>query len=249
MKKNRTDNPQSVVSVMISIVEMNDEKYVVKTEHVTAKKVSVITHISCGGKVVSERTVKYEDVVPLQSEEFGLQHFMLREHQRAMTTLKRERTKEMKSPGDYVRDLNTLIKKKNKAKAFGVLEDALFFYPDDPFLLSYYGCLDAIVNRNFVNGIETCKASFDILQRKIPFGEEFFQPSLYLNLGRAYLAAGKKKSAISAFKKGIDLDSGNSDILWEMENLGMRKKPAVSILHRSNPINKYIGMLLHKLSK
>jgi hypothetical protein len=71
-------------------------------------------------------------------------------------------------------------------------------------------------------------------------------PVFYLNLGRAYLAAGKKKDAIDAFRKGLQYDNGNSDLRKELRGLGMRKKPPVPFLDRSNPINKYIGMILQK---
>jgi hypothetical protein len=71
----------------------------------------------------------------------------------------------------------------------------------------------------------------------------------YLNLGKAYLAAGKKKDAINAFNKGLQHDKSNSDLRKELRGLGMRKKPPVSFLDRANPINKCIGMILQKTKK
>ena len=80
----------------------------------------------------------------------------------------------------------------------------------------------------------------------MPFGSEFFYPIFYLNLGRAYLKGNRKKDAVQAFQEGLKSDPGNRDLLWEIKKIGERRKPPLSFLSRSNPINKYIGMLLYK---
>ncbi|MEJ2695808.1 MAG: tetratricopeptide repeat protein, partial [Candidatus Sulfobium sp.] len=81
----------------------------------------------------------------------------------------------------------------------------------------------------------------------MPFGSDFFYPLFYLNLGRAYLEANKKRDAITAFEKGLLNDPENHDLLSELRKLGTRRKAPVPFIKRSNPINKYIGMLLHRL--
>jgi hypothetical protein len=92
--------------------------------------------------------------------------------------------------------------------------------------------------------VDTCERAIGILKEKVPFGEDFFYPVLYLNLGRANLAAGRKKKALDAFNKGLTMDNENREILMELRRLGIRRKTAVPILERSNPINKYIGIVL-----
>lgn len=126
---------------------------------------------------------------------------------------------------------------------------ALLEYPDEPFLLSYYGCLEAVINKNLAYGIDTCKKALDMLNDRSPVSKEIFFPTFYLNLGRAYIVAGKKQDAIEAFQKGLSYDEENKDLLWEARKLGMRKNPVIPYLKRTNPINKYIGMILHKLGK
>ena len=59
----------------------------------------------------------------------------------------------------------------------------------------------------------------------------------------------KKKEAISAFQKGLKHDPEHIDLLEELMKLGTRKKPPISLLDRSNPINKYIGLLLSRVSR
>jgi hypothetical protein len=72
---------------------------------------------------------------------------------------------------------------------------------------------------------------------------------LYLNLGRAYVAARRKRDALDAFRKGLEYDKSNREILVEIRALGSRKKAVVPFLDRSNPINKYIGKIVHKENK
>jgi len=74
-------------------------------------------------------------------------------------------------------------------------------YPNNPFILSYQGYLETIVNKNYSQGVTTCRQAFNLLKKQVPFGEEFYFPILYLNLGRTYIAANKKKEAQTAFQK------------------------------------------------
>lgn len=145
--------------------------------------------------------------------------------------------------------MKDLLRVKNKRKAIRVLSEALEHYPDDPFLLPYYGCLEAIANKNYNYGIDTRLMSIENLKKKVPFGEHFFYPVFYLNLGRAYLVAGRKADAVDASNEGIKIDRENKALLWEIIKLGMRRKPLVPFLKKSNPLDKYIGRMLHALKK
>jgi tetratricopeptide (TPR) repeat protein len=152
-------------------------------------------------------------------------------------------------PGDYLRAVKAHLRKGAQKDAFGLLQQAALQYPEDPFILSYYGCLQALVDRKYRAGVDNCKKALSLLNKGSSFGEEMFYPVFYLNLGRAYVAAGKKNDALDAFRKGLKYDNGNSDILKEMRGLGVRKQALVPFLDRSNPINKYIGMILRKENK
>jgi len=149
-------------------------------------------------------------------------------------------------PADYLRAVKSHLRSGKYKDAFRVLQQATVMYPDDPVILSYYGCLQALVDKKYRSGVDTCKKAITLLKKKkSSFGEEVLYPVFYLNLGRAYIAAGKKKDAIDAFEKGLQYDYGNNDLKKELRRMGLRKKPLVPFLARSNPINKYIGMLLH----
>jgi len=147
-------------------------------------------------------------------------------------------------PSDFLRAVRIHLRKGKQKEAYSLLLQASVRYPEDPLLLSYYGCLQALVDRKYRSGVETCKRAILLLKKQGAFSEEMLYPVFYLNLGRAYIAAGKKKDAIDALTKGLKYDSGNSDLKKELQGLGVRKQPTVPFLDRSNPINKYIGMIL-----
>ena len=69
--------------------------------------------------------------------------------------------------------------------------------------------------------------------------------ALFLNLGRVHILAGQKKDAIRIFNMGLRHEE-NRDILFELNRLGYRKPPVIPFLKRDNPLNKYLGKLLHK---
>ena len=156
---------------------------------------------------------------------------------------------EVAKPGMYLRAVKAHLRKGNQKEAFSLLQDAALHYPDDPFILSYYGCLQALVDKKYRAGVEKCKRALSLIKKESSFGEDMLYPVFYLNLGRAYVAAGKKKEALEAFERGRKYDNSNRDILMEMRRLGSRKKAPVPFLDRSNPINKYIGLILRKANK
>lgn len=156
---------------------------------------------------------------------------------------------EVAKPGDYLRAVKAELRKGDQKAAFSLLQQAALQYPEDPFILSYYGCFQAVVDRKYRAGVETCKKAISLLKKESSFGEEMLYPVFYLNLGRAYLAAEKKKDALEAFNRGLKYDNRNSEILQELRAVGIRKRALVPFLDRSNPINKYIGLILHATRK
>jgi tetratricopeptide (TPR) repeat protein len=152
-------------------------------------------------------------------------------------------------PSDYLRTVKVYLRSGEQKDAFSLLLRASVQFPDEPLIISYYGCLQAIVNKKYRSGVEACKRAIALFKEKKSSREDVLYPVLYLNLGRAYLAAGKKKDAIDAFHKGLEYDKSNSDLRRELRGLGMRKKPPVPFLDRANPINKYMGLILEKAKK
>ena len=150
---------------------------------------------------------------------------------------------------DYLRQVKIHLSKGRQKDAFALLQQAQVHFQDDPFVLSYFGCLQALVDKRYRTGIENCKKALALIRKSSSYGEEMLFPVFYLNLGRAYVAAGKKKDALETFNKGLKYDNSNTDLQKEVRALGKRKSAPVPFLDRSNPINKYIGLILRKSSK
>jgi tetratricopeptide (TPR) repeat protein len=68
----------------------------------------------------------------------------------------------------------------------------------------------------------------------------------YLNLGRIHLIENNKAEAIRVFREGLSVDA-NHQIVEELNKLVIRKPPVIRFLKRSNPVNKYLGIILKKL--
>jgi len=232
-----------------SEVTVGKEKYLVQTEDSGGRKPLIVTRVYLNGQILLTRKTDYSHLMDAPDKAERMQELMRKQHHLAISMVKAGKFKETKTTSDYLEDVKDLLKSKNKRGALRLLTEALEKYPDDPFLLSYYGCLEAIANKNYTFGIDTCLVAIENLKKKVPFGEEFLYPIFYLNLGRAYLTAGKKKEALDAFRMGLAMDVKNKELLWEVKKLGVRKTLPVPFLKRSNPLNKYIGMILHKLKK
>jgi len=151
-------------------------------------------------------------------------------------------------PGEYLRAVKTHLRNGKQKDAYVVLQQAAVQFPNDPVILSYLGCFQSVVDKKYRTGVDTCKKAIALFKKQDSLEKEVLYPLFYLNLGRAYVAAGKKKDAIEVFTTGMKFDNGNSDLLRELRGLGARKNPPVPFLDRSNPINKYIGMILHATS-
>ena len=232
-------------SEFTSDILIDGVRYHVQTEKLGRKKI-IITSVLKDGKIISSRKINYNDLQGDADSGRKLSELMHRQHFSSIKMLKEENPRMGKPSSSYLDDVKGLLQAGNHKGAFKMLRTALDEHPFDPFLLSYYGCLDVIVNKNYDDGVDVCKNAIDILKEDVPFGKEVYYPLFYLNLGRAYLAGGDKENAAEAFKRGLEADPQDSDLLWEASKIGMRRKPVVPILKRSNPINKYIGRLLYK---
>lgn len=129
------------------------------------------------------------------------------------------------------------LKEDNMDKALRVFEKA---YKEDKLnaaYMSYYGLCKALRGGQIGLGLELCTRAIK---------KEFYRAEFYLNLGRVYLAAGNKKGAIKVLKKGLRFDAHNQDIHKHLADLGIRNRPVIPILERSNPVNKFLGKFFRK---
>ncbi len=151
-----------------------------------------------------------------------------------------------KTPHDYIAEVSLLIRRKSWKNAWRLAREAHEHHPNDPFVISYFGYLTALANKKSDTGVKTCKKALKALKES-DYEKNVAYPWLYLNLGRAYLAAGNKKYAFSSFHKGLAKDKDNKDLLWELQKLGKRRPPVIPFLKRTSFINRTLGHIRHKL--
>ena len=101
----------------------------------------------------------------------------------------------------------------------------------------YYGAIAALlalVERRFNKAVELCRAAVK---------EEFFSPDLYRNLARVHLVFGFKAEAIRYLRRGLMIDPGSEEILGDLADLGLRRRPVLGFLPRRHFVNRWLGRL------
>ena len=73
------------------------------------------------------------------------------------------------------------------------------------------------------------------------------EPRIWIELSHAHLALRSKAKALRSLRNGLDHCPGDKELLAELGGLGVRKPPPIPALHRNNPINKYLGIVLKTL--
>jgi len=108
---------------------------------------------------------------------------------------------------------------------------------DTPEWYSYLGYCIARQRGQHRKGLELCHASLAL---------EPDNPMHFLNLGRVHLIKGDKAEALRIWREGI-AKGGCPELLQQLERLGTRSRPIIPALHRHNPLNRYLGILLNRL--
>jgi len=232
-----------------SNISIDNVTYHVQTEDMGQKTCKIITNVFLKGEILASKKSDYSHLIKLKDFDARISDMMEKHHKSVIAGFIADKSRKQKLKSEYFSEIQQLLRRGNGKQALVILREGMEQYPSDPFLHSYYGCLIAIVENNTKDGIAICENAIKGLDTAMPFGSEFFYPVFYLNLGRAYLKASRKGDAIKAFQQGLKSDPDNNDIQWEMRKLGSRKKPPVPFLKRSNPINKYIGLLVGKPAK
>ncbi|HET6516432.1 MAG TPA: hypothetical protein VFG09_14860 [Thermodesulfovibrionales bacterium] len=249
MKERRIKIRSSHDSEFNSEVPVGDETYLIQSEAGGARNPTIVTRVYLRGRVISSKEIDYRDMMNAPDLHEKVRVLMLKQHESAVRAISEEKLKAEKTPSDYIEEVRGLMKRGRKEDALVLVSNAREQHPDNPFLLSYYGYLDAVVNKKYKDGIAACNKAIAMLKKTVPFGEEFFFPILYLNLGKAHLASGNKKDAILALERGLAIDGENREIRRMLKELGIRRQPPISFMKRSHFLNKYLGKLLHHLGK
>lgn len=71
-------------------------------------------------------------------------------------------------------------------------------------------------------------------------------PRIHLNLGRIQILAGKEEEGVLTLRKGVQL-GGGEELYAELSRFDPRKPPPIQALERSHPLNRYLGIVLHRM--
>jgi tetratricopeptide (TPR) repeat protein len=102
--------------------------------------------------------------------------------------------------------------------------------------LSWFGLCLALVQRKFKPAIDLCKRALEL---------QFYSGEHHANLARVYVAAGNRKKALEAIEEGLRVHPEDEYVMSVRRSLGIRARPAVPFLDRSNPINVSLGQARH----
>lgn len=102
--------------------------------------------------------------------------------------------------------------------------------------LSYFGLCVALVQKKYKDAIDLCKRALEL---------EFYNADHYVNLMKVYVAAGNRKKALETIEAGLKLHPEEDALLNARRTLGVRARPPVPFLGRSNPINVSLGQARH----
>jgi tetratricopeptide (TPR) repeat protein len=102
--------------------------------------------------------------------------------------------------------------------------------------LSYFGLCLALVEKKIKPSIDLCKRAIEL---------QFYNVNHYANLARVYAAAGNRKKALETLEQGSKTHPDDDSLLAVRRELGIRARPPVPFLERSNPINVTLGQARH----
>ncbi len=99
--------------------------------------------------------------------------------------------------------------------------------------LSYYGLCLALVWNDNREGLRYCREAVTL---------ESYNPDIRCNLGRVLLHAGRRSEAYRCFVRGL-AGGDHPTIRSALRSMGIRSRPALPFLARSNPLNLFLGRL------
>lgn len=131
---------------------------------------------------------------------------------------------------DFLRALTLFI------DIYGTEDSPPMRTPKDASGLSYFGLALALMQKKFKPAIDLCRRAIEL---------EFYNGDHYANLARVYRAAGNRKKAVETADQGLKLVHDHEYLTHVRRSLGVRARPAVPFLERTNPINVSLGQARH----
>lgn len=110
----------------------------------------------------------------------------------------------------------------------------------EPRHISYCGLLIATVEGKVSDGRILCELAVK---------EDADNPEVYLNLAKVHSWNGQPHRAVEVLRKGIHKMPHEPSLRKEIQRVSPRSTPALFFLHRSHPVNKYLGRTRARLTR
>jgi predicted Zn-dependent protease len=136
------------------------------------------------------------------------------------------------SPEEYHRKGLALLEAGQGQAGFEQLSCAYLREPENATYRSSYALALALVRGQFLGAVELARASVR---------QEFYNPDLYLNLSRIYLAFDFRAEAVRFLRRALMVDPENERVHRQMAGLGIRRRPPIRSLPRGHAINRWLG--------
>lgn len=107
--------------------------------------------------------------------------------------------------------------------------------PQAGLVASWYGFLLATEGGAFRDGLELCRQAAE---------QVFWEPKAFEHVARLELVSGSRVAALHAARRGLELSPNDDCLLSIRRELGVRQRPPLPFLGRSNPINRWVGQAL-----
>ena len=90
-----------------------------------------------------------------------------------------------------------------------------------------------------------CRQALELAQKAQQ--QEPENTRILLNVGRVQILCGEKHKGLDALRSGVQL-GGGAEFIAELARCGTRKAPPIKSLPRTHPLNRYLGLMLHRMN-
>ena len=108
----------------------------------------------------------------------------------------------------------------------------------NPYYLSFVGVSLARAERKWTPALNLCETAVKMKRN---------EPQLYINLAEVYMAAGRREEALMTLDRARASLGRDARIQKARLKLGTRRPPALPFLDREHVVNKYLGILRHRI--
>lgn len=109
---------------------------------------------------------------------------------------------------------------------------------NNPYFMSFLGVSLARAERKWGPALEFCETALSMKRNEAQF---------YLNLAEVYMAAGRREEALGTLDRALVSLGNDARIRSARQKLGRRRSPALPFLDRQHVLNRYLGVLRHRI--